>query len=84
MAEKVETVMVLIDTMDKVRDFVSTTSQFDAELDLVSGRYVINAKSILGLFSLDLAKPVELRIDAQEDELPEILKALKPFIVEQG
>lgn len=82
MAE-VKTVKVLINTIDKVKDFVRDTSQFDADMDLISGRYVIDAKSILGLFSLDLSKPLTLEIHAQEPELGEILTALAPYIVEE-
>lgn len=81
MADKVTTVKVLINTIDKVKSFVRDTSQFDADMDLISGRYVIDAKSILGLFSLDLSKPLDLEIHAEEPELSEILKALKPYIV---
>ena len=81
MADKVTTVKVLINTIDKVKNFVRDTSQFDADMDLISGRYVIDAKSILGLFSLDLSKPLDLEIHADEPELSEILKALKPYIV---
>ena len=83
MAEEVKTVKVLINTIDKVKDFVRDTSQFDADMDLISGRYVIDAKSILGLFSLDLSKPLDLEIHAGEPELSEILKTLKPYIVEE-
>lgn len=82
MAEKTVKTKVLIDTIDKVKDFVKATSQFDADMDLVSGRYVIDAKSILGLFSLDLTAPVELRIEAPADEIDKILETLKPYIVQ--
>lgn len=74
--------MVLIDTMDKVKDFVRATSQFDAELDLISGRYVIDAKSILGLFSLDLTSPVRLRIEGDSSEIDSVLDAMKPYEVQ--
>ncbi|MBD5559001.1 MAG: HPr family phosphocarrier protein [Clostridia bacterium] len=83
MAEEVKTVKVLINTIDKVKDFVRDTSQFDADMDLISGRYVIDAKSILGLFSLDLSKPLDLEIHASEPELSEILTALHPYIVSE-
>lgn len=81
MAEEVKTVKVLINTIDKVKDFVRDTSQFDADMDLISGRYVIDAKSILGLFSLDLSNPLDLEIHAGQPELDEILKSLAPYIV---
>jgi len=49
--------------------------------DLVSGRYVIDAKSIMGIFSLDLSKPIDLNIHAENDA-EEILQALSPYIVQ--
>ena len=49
--------------------------------DLISGRYVIDAKSIMGIFSLDLSKPIELTIH-ESDEIDEILKALQPYVVD--
>lgn len=83
MSEKKEQVKVLIDTIEKVKDFVSRTSQFNADLDIVSGKYVINAKSILGLFSLDLSKPVTLRVEGTPEEITKVNNELAPFIVEQ-
>ena len=64
----------------EIRQFNEVT-KFDSDFDLVSGRYVIDAKSIMGIFSLDLSKPIDLNIhnDAQADN---IVNALKPFIVE--
>lgn len=81
MSEKKEQVKVLIDTIDKVKQFVSDTSQFTADLDIVSGKYVINAKSILGLFSLDLSKPVTLRIEGTPEEIEKVKTALAAYIV---
>ena len=52
-----------------------------AEFDLVSGRYVIDAKSIMGIFSLDISKPIDLNIYA-EDNMDEILDTLKPYLSE--
>ena len=57
-------------------------SQFEYDFDLISGRYVIDAKSIMGIFSLDLSKPIDLAIHT-EDNLNEILEALKPYIISQ-
>lgn len=75
-------VKILLDTIDKVKSFVATTIKFDVELDLVSGRYVIDAKSILGIFSMDLSKPLLLQIHAKEDEAEEILEMLREYVVE--
>ena len=60
---------------------MNTLTKFDCDFDLVSGRYVIDAKSIMGIFSLDLSKPIDLNIHATED-MDSILSILKPYIVE--
>ncbi len=72
---------ISLNSIDKVKAFVNEVTKFDSDFDLVSGRYVIDAKSIMGIFSLDLSKPIELNIhnDAQAET---IVQALKPFIVE--
>ena len=75
-----KTVQVSLNTIDKVKSFVNNISKFDNDFDLVSGRYVIDAQSIMGIFSLDLAKPIDLNIHAS-DNLDEILEALSPYIV---
>ena len=74
-------VKISLNSIDKVKAFVNEVTKFDSDFDLVSGRYVIDAKSIMGIFSLDLSKPIDLNIhnDAQADT---IVNALKPFIVE--
>ena len=73
-------VMISLNSIDKVKSFVNDISRFDYDFDLVSGRYVIDAKSIMGIFSLDLSKPIELNIHA-EDDTAAILETLKPYIV---
>ena len=75
-----KTVQISLNSIDKVKSFVSTITQFDFDFDLVSGRYVIDAKSIMGIFSLDLSKPIDLAIHA-EDNIDEILEVLKPYLV---
>ena len=76
-----KTVRVCLDSIDKVKGFVNDISRFNTDFDLISGRYVIDAKSIMGIFSLDLSKPNELTIH-ESDEIDEILKALQPYVVE--
>ena len=76
-----ESVQIILNSIDKVKSFVNTLAKFDCDFDLVSGRYVIDAKSIMGIFSLDLSKPITLNIHASEG-VAEILEALKPYIVE--
>ena len=77
-----KTVNVSLNSIDKVKDFVNEVAKYNAEFDLVSGRYVIDAKSIMGIFSLDLSKPIELNIHSEEDNLDEIMEHLSPFIVD--
>ena len=57
-----KTVKISLNSIDKVKAFVNEVTKYDAEFDLVSGRYVIDAKSIMGIFSLDLSKPIDLNI----------------------
>ena len=76
-----KTVQISLNSIDKVKSFVNAITQFEFDFDLVSGRYVIDAKSIMGIFSLDLSKPIELVIHA-EDHLGEIMDILKPYIVD--
>ena len=76
-----KTVQISLNSIDKVKSFVNAITQFEFDFDLVSGRYVIDAKSYMGIFSLDLSKPIELVIHA-EDHLDEIMDILKPYIVD--
>ena len=76
-----KTVHISLNSIDKVKAFVNEITKFDNDFDLVSGRYVIYAKSIMGIFSLDLSKPIELNIHS-ESNVDEILEALTPYIVD--
>ncbi len=60
---------------NSVKDFVKITSQYSEDLALVHGRYVVDAKSILGIFSMDLTKPMDLVSDGANDNLKDDLKA---------
>ena len=74
------TVSISLNSIEKVKSFVNEIAKFDCDFDLISGRYIIDAKSIMGIFSLDLSQPSTLKIHAEESELPEILESLKPYI----
>ena len=76
-----KTVQISLNSIDKVKSFVNKITKFDYDFDLVSGRYVIDAKSIMGIFSLDLSKPIDLNIHA-EDDSDLILQALKPYNID--
>ena len=74
------TVSISLNSIEKVKSFASTIAQYDCDFDLISGRYVIDAKSIMGIFSLDLSKPITLNIHADDDVLETILASLKDYI----
>ena len=77
---KLKTVSISLNSIDKVKSFVNEISKFNNDFDLVSGRYVIDAKSIMGIFSLDLSKPISLNIHAEEN-IDAILDILKQYTV---
>lgn len=72
-------VTVVLSSINDVKNFVNAVSKYDYEIDLISGRYVVDAKSIMGIFSLDLSKPIELEIhnDSCEDLLSDISAFVK-------
>jgi phosphocarrier protein HPr len=78
---RMKTVKISLNSIDKVKSFVNDITKFDSDFDLVSGRYVIDAKSIMGIFSLDLSKPIDLNIHAEEN-VSDILDVLSSYIIE--
>lgn len=75
-----KTVKIDLGSIDKVKSFVNDVTKFDCDFDLVSGRYVIDAKSIMGIFSLDLSKPIDLTIHS-DDNIDEIMEVLGKYTV---
>ena len=73
-------VKIVLKSIEKVKKFVQTITKFDGEIELVSGRHIVDAKSIMGIFSVDLSNPVVLQIHAKENEEDEILKAIQEFM----
>lgn len=63
---------------ENVKDFVSIVNKYEYEIDLRSGRFIVDAKSILGIFSLDLSKPVV--VEVHSNNCDDLLKELKPYI----
>ena len=76
-----KSVKISLNSIDKVKAFVNEVTKFESDFDLVSGRYVIDAKSIMGIFSLDLSKPTDLNIHDDKD-YDSIISTLQPYIVE--
>ena len=73
-----KTIQISLNSIDKVKSFVNDITKFDYDFDLVSGRYGVDAKSIMGIFSLDLSKPIDLNIHAEEN-VEDVLAALAPY-----
>ncbi len=71
-----------LNSIEKVKGFVTAIEGFDGYFDLVSGRYVIDAKSIMGIFSMDLSKKVEFRILETNQRISEVEAAIAPYMVQ--
>ena len=76
------TVQIYLNSIDKVKAFVDSVNTFNTEFDLISGRFVIDAKSIMGIFSLDLSKPINLNIHAEGSTLDSIMAIVQPYVIE--
>jgi phosphotransferase system HPr-like phosphotransfer protein len=72
---------IRLSTIVDVRDFVNAVAAYDGEVDLTSGRYVVDGKSIMGIFSLDLLKPIKLTVH-NDNNADELFEKLERFIVE--
>ena len=71
---------ISLDSIAEVNAFANMIAHFTSEIDLSSGRYIVNAKSIMGIFSLDISKPIDLNIH-NADNLDEIMEQLQPYLV---
>ena len=71
---------VLISSINDVKNFVNIVSKYDFDIDLISDRYVVDAKSIMGIFSLDLTKPIT--VEVHSDDTDAIAEELKPYMAE--
>lgn len=74
------TVKILIDTIDKVKNFNAVLNKEDGDFDIVGGGYIIDARSIMGIFSIDISKPLQLNIHSDDTQTVE---RLKDYIVEE-
>ena len=75
-----KTFNLLLSSINNVKDFVNVVSKYDFDVDLTSGRYVVDAKSIMGIFSLDLSQPI--KVEVHSDDCDKFMEELKDFIVE--
>lgn len=70
---------IMLKTINDVKAFVNSVAKYDFDVDLLSGRYAVDAKSIMGIFSLDLSKAITMEIHS--DDYQDFLNEIKPFIV---
>ena len=70
--------VILLQSIEDVKDFNRTVALYDGDVDVVSGRYVIDAKSIMGIFSLDLSKPINIQIHGDDAEA--LIEKLSAFV----
>ena len=77
-----KTVQISLNSIDKVKSFVNDITKFVYDFDLVSGRYVIDAKSIMGIFSLDLSKPIDLNIHADGAALDNVMQIISKYTID--
>lgn len=73
-----KTIDIRLSTIQDVQSFVNIVNRYDIDIDLSSGRYIVDAKSIMGIFSLDLLKPIKLT--AHSDNTDALFDELKPYI----
>ena len=70
--------LIRLNQIEQVKKFSAIVTRYDADMDLLNGRYIIDAKSIMGIFSLDLSKQIEFQIHTEDDELAyALVKELK-------
>ncbi|MEG0692542.1 MAG: HPr family phosphocarrier protein [Oscillospiraceae bacterium] len=75
-----KSVNIKLATISDVKVFVNTVAKYDFDVDLISGRYAIDAKSIMGIFSLDISKPIKL--DAHTEDADAFFADIKQFMVD--
>lgn len=74
-----KTFNIQLNSINDVKMFVNIVSNYNCDIDLTSGRYVVDAKSIMGIFSLDLSKPI--KVEVFSDDCEPLLKELEQFMV---
>ena len=74
-----KSVQISLAMAESVKNFVSIVNKYPYEMDLRSGRFLIDAKSLLGIFSLDLSKPITLEV--HDEHCDALIAELAPYIV---
>lgn len=73
---------IKLSSINDVKALVNAASEMECEIDLISGRYVINAKSLIGIFSIDLTKPITVEVHGSDDEAARFREILADCIIE--
>jgi len=76
-----KTTNILLGTINDVKEFVGIVTRYDFDIDLISGRYAVDAKSIMGIFSLDLSRPIQVNVHCSDNAAEEFFTNVKQFIV---
>lgn len=75
------TVKVSLNSVEKIQDFVSIVRNVPCDLDLISGRSYLDAKSIMGILSCDVKQPLQLDIHGSEEEASEVISQIDKYVV---
>ena len=75
-----KTFNLMLNSINDVKDFVNIVSKYDFDVDLTSGRYVVDAKSIMGIFSLNLSKPI--KVEVHSDDCAKFMEEINRLIVD--
>lgn len=76
-----KSVNVLLNSIDAVKKFVDTVSGYECDMDMMTGSYIVDAKSIMGILSMDLLHPLEFRIHSDGSQSEMILNQIAAYIV---
>ena len=74
-------IKIYLNTFEKIKDFINITYRLDCNLNLTSGKYIVDGKSIIGIFNLDLSNPIEVSITNDKQDNNYCLKELEAFII---
>ncbi len=75
-----KTFNIMLNSINDVKNFVNTVNKYDFDVDLTSGRYVVDAKSIMGIFSLDLSKPIKVEVFSEDSDA--FVEEMKEFVID--
>lgn len=75
-----KTFNILLSSINDIKAFVNIVNKYEFDVDLTSGRYVVDAKSIMGIFSLDLSKPIKVDVHSEGEDSDKFIDEVKAYI----